>query len=362
MVSSPESLSDSPEGMPSVFASLRIQNTTQENPMNTKLFLLTLAAIALIGCGDKKMEPVKVGEMTEYKDPGLGWSISYPKDWPQVSAEVGRARFYNAAGVDSKFRVPNEPGTIGAEIAVDAVKGADGAAFAAKAIAEMKAGQFQVQPEEKVTVNGIEGTKVKYAANYGKNSIIHGHHIYLAKDSMLYDLAFSGFGQFYDAHAQVFEAALNSFKPAKPKEKGADETLPSETMSSFNGKFFSFDYPENFNSTNPARGAYEEVAELRGVRQDCSIRFDVSPAKGLTLEKVFDQKKGLIRGGAAGNATVGGQAAKTLTGAVTKDVSRRMYFIVKNDKIIRITTDWFRPQTDKYSAAYDKVIASVKLK
>ena len=112
----------------------------------TTLFLIPLAAIALIGCGEKKMEPVNVGEMQEYKDPGLGWSISYPKDWPQVNAEVGRARFYNAVGVDLKFRVPNEPGTPGAEIAVDAIKTGDGAGQIVKNIAEMKAGQFQVQP------------------------------------------------------------------------------------------------------------------------------------------------------------------------------------------------------------------------
>lgn len=329
--------------------------------MKTTMLSL-LAAILLIGCGEKKMEPVAVGEMQEYKDPGFGWSLSYPKDWPVVNAEVGRARFYNATGVDSKFRVPNEPGTIGVEISVDVIKTGDAASQVAKNIAEMKTNQFQVQPEEKVTVNGIEGTKVKYAANWGKGSIIRGHHVYLAKDSLLYDLGFAGFGQFYDAYAAVFDASLSSFKPAKQKEKGRDETLPSESYSTFNGKAFSFDYPENFNSTNPTKGKYDEVAEFRGVRQDCSIRFDVSAAKGLTLEKVFQQNKGLIRGGVPGKATVAGQPAMTLTGAVTKDVVRRMYFIVKDDKIIRITTDWYKPQTDQYNAAYDKVIASVKLK
>ncbi|MEK7250869.1 MAG: hypothetical protein AAB209_10665, partial [Bacteroidota bacterium] len=154
----------------------------------TTLFLTALATFALIGCGEKKMEPVAVGEMQEYKDPGLGWSISYPKNWPVVNAEVGRARFYNATGVDLKFRVPNEPGAIGTEIAVDVIKTGDAAAQITKNIAEMKSSGFQLQPEEKVTVNGIEGTKVKYGANYGKNSIIHGHHIYLPKDSVVYDL------------------------------------------------------------------------------------------------------------------------------------------------------------------------------
>ncbi|MBI5473194.1 MAG: hypothetical protein HY961_12695 [Ignavibacteriae bacterium] len=327
------------------------------------IFLAALAALALIGCGTEKMQPVPVGEMQEYRDPGFGWSISYPKNWPAPLAEVGRARFYNEQGVDQKFTVPNEPGTLGAEIKVTTIKTGQPAEQIAKSIAEMKAGGYKVDPEEKVTVAGIAGTKVKYGANYGKNSIIYGHYLYLPADSMVYELGFSGFEQFYEAYAQVFDASLNSFKLPKPKEPGRDETLPSDVVMPINGKMFSFEAPDNFTSTSPAKGKYEEVVELRSEkRQDCSIRFDVQPAKGLTLEKVFDQNKGLLRGGAAGKSTVGGEQAMTLTGSVTKDVQRRFYFIVKNDKIIRITTDWFKPQTEAYNQAYGKVIASVKFK
>lgn len=328
----------------------------------TALLLIGFAAFTLIGCEQKKMEPVMAGEMQEYKDPGLGWSISYPKDWPLVSAEVGRARFYNATGADLKFRVPNEPGTLGVEIAVNVVKTGEPAALMAKNIAEMKSAGFQLQPEEQVVVDGIPATRVRFGANYGKNSIIYGHHIYLTKDSLMYDLRFAGFGDLYDGYAYVFEASLGSFKPAKTPEPGRDETLPSESFDTYTGKLFSFQYPDNFNSTNPAKGAFEEVAELRGRRLDCTIRFDVFDGKGLTLEKVFDQNKGKFRGATAGDATVGGQPAKTLTLAARADVMRRVYFVVHNGKVVRITTDWFKPQSEHYSVAYDKVIASVKWK
>lgn len=330
--------------------------------MKTAAVVLTLACLMFVGCGETKMEPVAVGEMQDYKDPGLGWAISYPTGWPAPNAEVGRARFYNVSGADLKFRVPHEPGTIGVEISVDAIKTGEAASHVAKAIAEMKSTGFQLQAEEKITVAEIEGTKVKYGANYGKNSIIYGHRIFLAKDSMLYDLGFAGFGQFYDAYAQVFDASLKSFKPAKPKEPGRDETLPSESFETFNAKSFSFQYPDNFNSTSPSKGTFEEVVELRGRRLDCSIRFDVFDAKGLTLDKVFEQNRGRFRGASAGNATVGGQPAKVMTGSVTRDVMRKMYFVVHNNKVIRITTDWFKPQSEDYTTAYDKVIASVKFK
>lgn len=321
-----------------------------------------ITAALLLGCGEKKMEPVPVGDMQEYRDPAQGWAISYPKDWPVVNAEVGRARFYNAAGVDLKFRVPNEPGTLGVEIAVDVIKTGDPTGEIARRVNEMKTAQFQVHPEEHITVLDMQATKVRYGANYGKNSIIYGHHIYLYKDSLLYDLGFAGFGQFYDAYAQVFDASLKSFKPAKPKEPGRDETLPSENFETYSGTFFSFQYPDNFNSTNPSRGKFEEVVELRGRRLDCTIRFDVFDAKGLTVDKVFEQNRGAYRGATAGTATVGGEPARTLTLSPRADVMRKVYFVVHGGKAIRITLDWYRPQTANYTAAYDKVIASVRFK
>jgi hypothetical protein len=181
-------------------------------------------------------------------------------------------------------------------------------------------------------------------------------------DTVLYDLRFSGFGGLDEAYKQVFDASLASFQFPKPVVPGRDPTLPSETMAEFNGRFFSLRYPDNFNSTNAPRGNNDEVCELRGVRQDCSIRVDVFGAKGLTAEKVYDQNKGRYRATATGKATVDGLPAFTLTYAASREVDRRFYFIVKNDKVVRITLDWYRPQRDDYLAAYDRVIASVKIK
>jgi hypothetical protein len=328
------------------------------------LFYLTLAASMLIGCGEEKMAPVPLGELKEYKDPVDGWAISYPAMWPVQLAQAGqRARFYNDQGVDLRFSAPNEPGVNGVEISIDATNEADVAGFAAKDIAQMKANQYQVQAEEKIDVSGMQATKVKYAANWGKNSIIYGHYVYVPKDSIMYKLGFNGFEQFYNAYAAIFDASLKSFKPAKPKVAGVDESLPSEDFETYNGRSFSFDYPGNFNSTNREKGKFEEVAEVRSSKRlDCSIRFDVFDSKGLTLDKVFDQNKALFRGASSGNATVGGQPAKTLTYAATREVMRKFYFVVRNGKVTRITTDWYKGQSAAYDAAYGKVIGSVRFK
>ena len=187
--------------------------------------------LLLSGCGgQKKMEPVSVGEMETYKDPAFGFQIQHPKGWV-VNAEVGRAAFYNAPDVDKKFLDPTSVGAIGVEIAVAVTKMPDPAGAIKKWRDDRIAENYQLQADQSVTVAGKQATKTPYAANYGKNNVIYGHHIFVPADSILYDLSFSGFGDYYNAYNAVFEASLNSFQLPKPVEPGRDVTLPSEAFS-----------------------------------------------------------------------------------------------------------------------------------
>ena len=73
-------------------------------------FLLFLGAS---GC-EKKTEPVPVGEMNEYRDPGYGFKIHYPKEWKQLGT-TGKAVFaksacvgcHTIAGVSAGVLAPN---------------------------------------------------------------------------------------------------------------------------------------------------------------------------------------------------------------------------------------------------------------
>ena len=318
-----------------------------------------LIGLLIIACGpEKKMEPVAVGEMEEYKDPGIGFRISHPNDWV-VNAEVGRARFYNAPEVDTKFIDPTSVGALGVEISVDVTKTADPEGNIKKFKDDMVANGIVIKQEDTVTVAGVPGKKIVYAANYGGGNIIYGHHVLAAADSAVYDLGFAGFGDYYDAYAAVYDAALKSFKFPKPKVKGRDETLPSETFDEYDAKIFKFQYPDNFNFTNPPKGKNELVLELRGYRQDCTIRFDVFGAQGLTAEKVFDQNKARYRSKSTGKTNIGNLTAYFVSDAPTTQVERKTYFTVHNDKVIRITMNWYKPQRDDYLAAYDKMLNSI---
>jgi hypothetical protein len=330
--------------------------------MKTTVTIAVLMTALMVGCGgEKKMEPVPVGEMESYKDPAVGFQINHPKGWV-VNAQVGRASFYNAPEVDKKFLDPLGVGAIGVKIGVTAEKNPDPEGAIKKWRDDRIAENYQLQPNQAITVAGKTATRMPYSAAYDKRTVIHGHRIFIPLDSVLYDLSFEGFGEYYTAYAAVFEAALNAFQLPKPVEKGRDATLPSETFTEYDAKMFTFLYPENFNFTNPPKGKNELVIGLRGQRQDCNILIDVFSAQKLTLDKVVDQNKGRYKGATMGKATVGGEPATTLTLSATKEVERRVYFTVRNDKVIRITMDWYKPQRTEYLAAYDRVIGSIKFK
>lgn len=327
------------------------------------LLVIVIAMLTVSGCGGKKeIVPVAVGEMEKYHDPVLGYGISYPKAWvPDVEAGR-RARFWSGADVGKRFLDPNGPYPDGALIGVEIFKTADPTGETKKILEELAAANVVLGQQEAVTVGGKPAVRLPSTANFGKGTIAYTQRVFVNADSILYELDFGGVNEQYEIYKLVFAASLASFEFPKPVAAGADETLPSQTMTPFDAKLFTFEYPDNYNFVNAPKGSNDMVLALRGVRQDCSIRFDVFPAKGQTLEKVVEQNKGKFAGAQMGKAAVGGQPATTLTYAATRDVERRFYFVVKDDKVYRATMDWYKPQRAEYLAAYEKVIGSVKFK
>jgi hypothetical protein len=324
--------------------------------------LLAFIIVALPGCGGKKdIVPIAVGELQSYRDPGFGFQIHFPKDWVK-DTQVGRAHFYNADGVSTKFLEPTGNYPDGVVVSVDVTRTQTPGDERKRLLGEMKTMGMQLNPEEAVTIGGKAATTVSYTAQYTKKIAIKGYHVFVEADSLLYDIAAAGFGDLYEAYKKTLDTCVASFEFPKPVEKGADMTLPSETFTGNDAKLFSFEYPDNFNFVNLPKGNNEVALGLRGVRQDCSVLFHVFPAKGLTLEKVFNQNKGKYGGAYASKTTLGGQPAMSLIYAAARDVERRFIFAVKDDKVYRVTLDYYKPQREKYLAAYDKVLSSFKYK
>jgi hypothetical protein len=319
--------------------------------------------ILIIGCGgNKKTEAVPVGQMTEYRDASLGYRLQYPSEW-KVNGSAGRVQFYSAEGVDQRFLEPTGAFPDGAALMIEITPTHSPDSMWNAQVAELSKQGFIVDKPFPVAVAGKPANQVNYTGHYTPKIKEVGHHVFISLDTVLYDLRFAGFGDLHEAYKAVFAAMTASFQLPKPPEKGRDQTLPSEAMSEYSTQFFTFQYPDNYNFTNPPKGSNDLVLELRGPNLSTSIRFDVFSAKGLTLQKVFDQNRGRFPGNAvSGKASLGGQEAMTLTYAPTGQVERRIYFIVKNDKVFRITLDWVKAERQDYLATYDKVISSIKFK
>lgn len=336
-----------------------MNNLSKTLGLSAAMFLF---ALVVAGCGgDKQTALLPVGEMQEYRDPLYGFHFQYPQGWA-AEGEAGRSRIYNSPAGRDRFLEPTGPYPDGVVITVDVIKTATPAEEKTKLVAELASSGYVVGQESATTLGGKDGIKVPYTANYSSKVKVTGHHIYVMMDTVVYDMSFAGFGDLYASHQTIFDSVTRSFAFPRPVEPGRDATLPSEVLTPYDAKMFSFQYPENFNFVNVPKGNNELALGLRGVRQDCSILFHVFGAKGLTLEKAFDQNKGKYAGASTGKATISGLPALTLTYAPTREVERRFYFTVKDDKVYRVTLDWYRPQRAEYLTAYEKVISSIKLK
>ena len=182
--------------------------------------LLSLFFIACIQTGG--LGPIEVGEMEEYIDPGIGFSIKYPKGW-FLNVQVGRAYLYNATGVEMKFLDPQGSHPPGVVIALSVKKTTDAAAIVRQIKEELIKTGSTVGTENTVTIGNYRGVKLSYSASAGNKHVIHGYHVLIATDSAVYDLGVAGFDGYLDRYAAVFEMSLNSFQLPRSEEKGTSE-------------------------------------------------------------------------------------------------------------------------------------------
>ncbi len=332
--------------------------------MNKFIVFLLLGIIAFVGCSKKETPPVPVGEMTEYKDLAFGFKIGYPKEWKQLG-NSGKALFVKSQEVASKFLDPAS-GEEGGQVTVESMplsgRTPEAVIDSAKGQLKQAWASVETQADQQVTVGGKPGVKVGYSIPVTSKTKITGYEIYVAGDTAVYKLDFIGYGDQFTAHAGVFDAMLKSFVlpvvMIKSNTWGA-----SPTLETYKSDFLTMQYPENMEFVpGLKKGDKDLVVEMKADRNDCSIHLDVFGAKNLTTEKVWEQNKGKYKAKATGNVMIDGNKAYWVDYTPMKDVTSRAYFVVKNDKVVRITMNWFAPQKDVYLPVFEKAIASIKLK
>ena len=330
--------------------------------MKQLTLLLILVSLFIFGCGEKKVELLPVGEMNQYTDPGYGFKISYPKEWKNLGT-TGKAVFAKSQEVLDKFLDPRS-GIEGEEVTVEVLPyaGKAPAAVIQSLKDDLKTQNAEMEPDKPLTIAGKPAVMVQYRVQATTKTSIYGQQVLVQGDTALYKLDFAGYGAQHGAHANINDAMLKSFEPPIVVAKKPDVWNPATNLSDYDSKYFTFKYPDNMEFVEVKKGNNDFAMEMRADRRDCSIHIDVFGAKALTVDKVWNQNKSKYKAKATGEATLAGNKAYWVDYTPMANISSRAYFMVKNDKVIRVTVNWFAPQKDIYFTVFEKAVNSLKLK
>ena len=330
-------------------------------------FTILIIILALVPACKKTMEPVKIAEWDRYQDPVYKMSFTYPKGWT-TTADPGRIKVYSSAEAAEKFFDPRSNKQDGVEVIIARDKSETPTtldAYMASYKKDLTASGFQVRSEDVGKLDGIDARSITFSGAYDTDTKVKTTRIVTVKDSLVFFVQYSAFNDLYDPYKSVFDSALASVRLPRPKsaEELANPALPSTEFDSFDNFALKISYPNNFDAATPKPKAPSTFSlELKGYRQDCSIRIDILPAKGLTVEKVFEQNMKFFKAISKGESRIDGLKAMYLTYLPAKSIESRAYFIVKNDKVIRSILNYYQPMKANFLPAFERSISSLKVK
>ncbi len=325
-----------------------------------------LAVFALLqGC--KPKASATVSEWDQFQDPYFKVTFSYPKGWVVVK-DTRKVSVFSSAETMDKFFDFDERKKDGVKIEIAAEK-SDSMQDYVKYIQSYKddraAAGFTVKEIEQAKIDGQPAAMFTYSGNYNEATKVTAIRIATLKDSTIYSVEFAGLNAAFDQYRFVLDSVLATLVLPRPViiPKGVDPSLPLEQTEKFSNAILELQYPANFSpSEMPKKGEVEFSMRLMGYRQDCTMDIDVRPAKKLTVEKVADQNVKIYKPTSRGTATLSGEKAIYFDYSVVKGVNSRVYFAVKNDKIYRVTMNYYTPMKSSFLPAFEKVVASIRVK
>jgi hypothetical protein len=328
------------------------------------LCLVLTAFVMFSGCGGPGKKAVM--EWTMYQDPYFPCSFQYPQGWHAMN-ESEKVAIYSHQEGAQKFFDPSTKGEGGSQLMISFERSNDRSLESALNTFrdEMTASGFVLQSTDARTIGELPAYLVTYTGRFDERTRLTGVRLITIRDSVLYFLGYAGFDDSYDVYQASFDTLCNSFVFPKPRvaDKNVDPSLPSDRFISYSSDLLSISYPDNFEPTLPApKGEVTFSLELKGYRQDCTIRIDVFPAKGLTLEKVFEQNGKFYKATAAGDIAVNGVPFRHLRYSPAKGIESRVFFGVKNDKVWRIISNVYQPLKAKLNPAFEQTIQSLRIK
>jgi len=321
----------------------------------------------LISCGKQK-QLVEIKELAVYDDPILGFSIKYPTNWEIKKYPGDRFLAFTTKTVIKRFSTFEPEGEAGAKIELLAIKLPEGQTI------DSVMAKKQFTPETysaptKVTIDGVEAIKQTYQFPLG-DGLFEGEIYYAQKDPQVVTvISFEAFGGTFEKYKPNFEQILNSVKLAYLPQVTSDTIKkvveappPSQNLIEYRGDGFSIKIPDNFDVRNPKVGGALKSYQYIGERRlDCDIRVDIFDAsKQSKLEKIVEDNRSKHQNAEPRATTIGGTKAYYFEYFPIRNVKSRVYYALHNNKLYRITVNWFTGEEASYKPVFEKSIASLK--
>jgi len=224
---------------------------------------------------------------------------------------------------------------------------------------------FDISEVTAKPVQGTPGNQVHYSGFVDAKNKLEAFELVAVKDSLLCTIKYEAFNKFFPAYQSVYDTAVATFRfPVSARDmKPEDLAKPSATFKAWENDVLKLSMPDNFNPGSPqVKAPVVSSVELKGYREDCTLRVDVMPAQKLALEKVVEQNAKLYKELSRGDATIDGQKATFINYSPVKNVNSRAYFMVKNDKIYRIIFNYYTPMKADFLPVFEKIVGSIAVK
>lgn len=330
-----------------------------------QVVLIVMAGLFFVAC-EKKVKAPAITEWTQYQDPFFRVTFSYPKGWHLVG-EPHKVILYSSAEAMEKFFDPTSGGAIGAQIIVTTERDSlsNLRKYAGTFESDKKAEGFEIQSKKEITVDTMASVELQYSGQFDQKTKLTAIRAMTLKDSTIYYVHFGAYNELFEPYKVVYDSVIASLVLPKPRvfAKNVDPSLPVAETDKFSNEVLELAYPANFSpSLKPAGKDIQFSMELKGYRQDCFVTIDVRPAKGLTLEKVIEQNTKNLKPTGKGSTTIAGEKASYVNETPIKNIDRRTYFVVKNDKFYRVIFTYYSPMKKDFLPAFEKTVASLRLK
>jgi hypothetical protein len=346
-----------------------IYKTENRNMSTLRYAALAMALVMTLASCSRKATPVPIEGLELRKDEVRKFEIKVPKNW-FVQQRRGDLVLAISSKTHSSRFLSFGKGKGGAKIELrafplDSATTIDSLVKRSKLEFEDNLDRYE---RSVATLGGKPAQKL--AVKFDQEDGEYRSEIYFAEnDSVITIVTLAAFGNTFGDYEKEFAEVLSSVKLAQrpviaaptPSGPAAPEP-PSDTLRNYNAPDFTIQIPQNFQGTKGQASGLSSMS-FAGSRLDCTIQVDVFDAKDQkNLDKIIEQNKGKYGGGSATATSLSGVKAYYFTYNPAANIQSRAYFMVKGDRMVRVTMNWFKPEQAIYLPIFEKSLATFKLK